>query len=122
MEYYRHRMTGIMGKLEITPAGEKVIRADEGWTSDLCDWVREKAWRPVQRSQLAIAAFAIDAAICALFTHRKPNDWASLNDNDKSYFIQHGPRGLTRNNREHIEMRQSIYDFVMTKLEDANKE
>lgn len=116
---YRHRMTGILGTLEISPSGDKVVRANEGWTSPLRDWVRELAWRPVQRSQLAIAAYAADAAISALYTHRKPQAWMDLSEDERAGFISTGPLAIKKN-RDNLDMRKSVYDFIMSKLDAAN--
>lgn len=120
-EHYRHRFTGIHGKIEITRDGDRVIRGDDGEISPVSDWVRELSWRPVQRSQLAIAAYAVDAAIAALFTHRKPGQWASLSESEKSGFIANGPAAL-RSSREHLKLRMKIFNFVMGLLDEANRE
>jgi len=121
-EHYKHRFTGEYGHLEVTKEGDRVIRSDGGGeTWPVGDCVREKSWRPVQRSQLAIAAFAVDAAIAALFTHRKPVIWASLSEVDRARFINRGPQAL-QSNREQIALRQKIFDFVMGLLDEANKE
>lgn len=125
---YRNRFTGQIGYRIQDDQGRDVISKEAepgskdttGFSYNLGDWVEDKRFSVYQRSQLAIAAFAADAALVALVTHTRPKTWVELTEEKRVRFIEEGPESGVNGNRA-LDVRKKVFDLIVSIPEGGEK-
>jgi len=125
---YRNRFTGQIGYKVKDDQGRDVIskeidpgsRDAAGFSHNLGDWIEETRFVGYQRSQLAIVAYASDAALVALVTHTRPKTWVELTEEKKVRFIERGPDSGVNGTRA-LDVRRKVFELIVSIPEGGEK-
>ena len=113
-EYFRNRQTGELG-YKVIREGVSKIRKDRPM-EDLCtpysdtQWKPEEERRPLTEYQLARIAFAADKEVCTFLGlhERSRREWLSMQDGERSRWVQDGPSEEDDATPERVMLYESI--------------